>query len=265
MAKSGYEAQKVSEKIQKQFGDPRAPVVAPSAYQTGAASLPARQAEYARRTEFVPKAYETVGNTEKAQTDIQDNLADFYTKWQIQADELAAKQGQATSQADLDALQTAYGTENKIRSIEFDAFQNAAQRYDALEKAYTDGDAEKELIRSAINGQVRVSDIDAYWDLITNDIKQDLADFTSMTDAEFKAWKEGIAAKAANWGNIVSGLTSLTKVGIDQMDKKDENGLTGWDKLKTLYNSEETQTEPNLYQTPADEFLSTPDSEFLEE
>lgn len=258
MAKAGFEAEQVSKKIQKQFKSPDAPIVTLNAYQRGVASLPARQAEYQRRSEFVPKVAKTVGDVEKAQTQIQDELSDFYDKWNLQADQLAMKQSQAEKEADLAALQSQYGVEDKLRKIEFDAYKNASDRYDALEKAYLDGDATRELIRAGINGQVRVQDIDMYWDLVINDIKQDLADFESMTRAEFEAWKEEIGAKAKNWGAITSGLTNLAKVGIDAMGKKDSNGLTGWDKVDAFF------ADSGDGMSAADQILATPDEAFLE-
>jgi len=263
MAKEGYAAKRMSEKIQEQFGNKNQPVVGVNQFQGGATLSPAKEAEFKRRSEFVPEAYKTAQAAEERQTKAQDELADFYAKWDIQADELAMKQSQALRAADLQAKLQSQEVDNKLKEIGFSAFKNDADRQDSLEKAYLDGNASKQLITASINGAVKMQDIDTYWKEVINDFDQRLMDVKSWADADLKAFEYNMKTDAVNWGSIVSGLTTLSKVGVDAMDTPDDSGLTGWDKVKSLFTSD-TSTTP-VVENAADAFLNTPDSEFLEE
>lgn len=231
MAQSAWEAQEVSKNIQRQFGDKRSPIVAPSAFRTADAAIPAKQAEFQRRQQFLPQAYQTIAEVEEKQTGIQDEVADFYDKWNLKADELMMKQDQARRGADLETQQVLQGVEEKMRDIEFTSFQNAAKRYDAMEEAYQKGDAEKSLIQAGINGTIKVKDVEKYWDMVVQDIQEDLKDWRQMTELEFNTWKQKIAAKSKNAAKFIEGATDLFKTGIDEGLKEDKEGKTGFERL----------------------------------
>ena len=263
MAKDAYSAKRLSQKIQEQFGDKRQPAVGVNPFQAGQTLAPAREAEFKRKSEFVPAAYKTAQEAEERQTKAQDDLATFYDKWALQADELAMKQSQDKRATDLYSQQQTADISSKMNEIGFSAFKNAADRQDSLEKAYLDGDAERQLVTGAINGQIRLADVDMYWKEVINDFSQRLMDVKAWADADLEIFKNKMQSDAANWGSMVSGLTDLSKVGLEYMDQPGEDGLTGWDKVKKYFQSDTTR-EP-VIEDAADAFLNEPDSSFLEE
>ena len=237
MAESGRQAEELSKSIQKQFGDKNAPVVGASPYARGIATDTGKQAEFARQQEFIPKAYEAAKGIEEKQTGIQDQVSDFWRGYSIRADEAAMKQNQAKRSADILTQEKQQELEGKLRDIEFSALQNDAQRQDALEKAYLDGQAEIELLKGGLAGAVKMSDIEKYWDLKINDIVQDLKDFEMWTQAEKEAFTVQMKADAANWGSIVNGLTTLGKVGAENWDSISTGTQNWWNDRQNASNA----------------------------
>lgn len=234
MAEAGLAAEDISRKMQKYYGDSNKPTIRATSFQQGLGTEKARQSDIQRQQQYIPKVYEATKGIEDRQTETQDNLAKFYDDWLLKSDELATKQNQTAREADLYARESQSQIDQKLKEIGFSAFKNDAQRQDALEKAYFDGAAEKQMLTSAITGEIKLNDIDNYFDIIMNDINQEMLDIKAWAEADIEAFKSNIDIKARNWGNIFSGLAELGKIGRDQLDVKDENGLTGWDKIKTF-------------------------------
>jgi hypothetical protein len=220
-ARAGVEAENISKQIQRHYGKAGKPIVGSTAFQQGVASDAARQAEFNRQKEFIPKAYETAKGIEERQTQTQDELAGFWDEYGLRADELAMKQSQAQRETDLYSKLQNQETENKLREIEFSALKSDAERQDALEKAYLDGQADIQLQKAAINGQVKLSDIDKYWELQMNTIRENLLDFRAWSEAEMKIFEYNMEMSGANWGAIMNGLFQMTKAGAENYEKID--------------------------------------------
>jgi hypothetical protein len=218
-ARAGVEAENISKQIQRHYGKAGRPIVGSTAFQQGVASDAARQAEFNRQKEFIPKAYETAKGIEERQTQTQDELAGFWDEYGLRADELAMKQSQSQRETDLYSKLQNQETENKLREIEFSALKSDAERQDALEKAYLNGQADIQLQKAGINGQVKMADIEKYWDLQMNAIREELLDFRAWSEAEMEAFKYGMETSGSNWGAIINGMAQLGKTGAENYDK----------------------------------------------
>jgi len=257
-AEAGRQAEEVARSIQKHYGESAMPIIGSTFSQRGAAGSKAKQADFQRQQEFIPKAFETAGKIEEGQAAIADESVDFWRKYNLQADELAMKQNQQKRSADLFSEESRLGTEKKLKEIEFAAFQNDAKRQDALEKAYLDGHAEKELLKGSIAGAVKVSDIEAYWGMKINEIKNDLLDYEMMTKIEKEDFTAKMQRDAKNWGSIINGLVTVGKVGAENWDAI-SNQVEDWmaEDEMTRY-AEDYENNPEYY-----DLMETSDSEFL--
>lgn len=261
IAESGREAEQMSQQIQKHYGQGQQ-VIKSSPWQRGVAADKAKQADFQRQQQFIPKAYETTGKIEEGRTKLGDQVADFWTGYGLRADELAMKQAQQKRGQSLMDAETLARVGDELQKIEFSAFQNDAQRQDALEKAYLDGDAEIELTKAGVQGKLKIADIDRYWQMKINEIRQDLKDFEMEKDFEKEMFKQNLATDAANWGSIISGITGIAGTAAEKMDKKDWDNLGK--KLGSFFGEGGTPLDKDYYPVEEDDPIYSDPSLFNE-
>lgn len=204
---AAQQASQMSQSVQKKFGSTQ-PITA-SPQQRAAAEGKAKTASYEQREKFLPQAYQTVSDVESASTGVQDQSAQFWADYANNAAKLEEQQRQGASGLDLFLQQSNQEMLQKMQEMDFTSFKNAAQRQDALEKAYRDGNLVDTLLQGAVNHDIRMQDITKVRELIMNTYNELLADFRTDKEIDFARVKADTEATAQNIGSIMSALAMI--------------------------------------------------------
>lgn len=204
---AAQKASTMSQSIQRKFGSPSPVVATPE--QRAAAEGKASQASYAQREKFVPQAYKAISDIESASTGVQDQSAQFWANYADKARALEEQQRQGTKGTDLFLQQANEEMLQKLQEMDFTAYKNAAQRHDALEKAYLDGSLQETLIQAGINHDIRMQDISKVRSLIMNSYQEMLAEFRLDEEINAEKIKANMEATSILIGSIMSGIASM--------------------------------------------------------
>lgn len=158
------------------------------------------KAEDTRSTDIASKVREALYNRNKTVSDADTA--------QYQQDK---KYGQTTREQMQQFGQT-------INTQDFSANKNAADRYDMLTAAYTKGIAEVQMLNAAKDNALKMADISRYFELLKNDLTNQLATIQSNANLDIQTMLSSIDTKAANASGIINGIFKVIGLGVSKID-----------------------------------------------
>lgn len=140
---------------------------------------------------------------------VSDAIADSLDA-QSQAElEAASALGRAEQESEFSKEQSMEGLENQMREISFKEYQSQAQRDDKLDELYQKGAAEDLLQDAAIDGKLRLMDIEHYYNLLLQDMNNSFEMWKVTNDLDHKKELDRMIMKAQNMGAIIEGTTQM--------------------------------------------------------
>lgn len=203
-------AKKLSESLQKYYGD-KDKIVGASPFSSRLAESEAAAADYKRRSGLLPKMYEQTAKEEEGGAKISQSVEDAYSKFKLASDKIAEQQRQSKVGLGLSQEEAAAGFENKMRELGFTAYKNKADRDDAMEKAYLDGDLMMAMTTAAINSDVKMTDIDSFWQYQINDLNEMWKDYEQGEKLDHAKFIADLSTKAENFANVINGFLGMGK------------------------------------------------------
>jgi len=191
--------------VERQYGsgqqlgiDPRFARAAPSQiYAAG---------ELARRQAAVGPAFGTAGTIDERETGAQNTLAQALEKYRQATSTAGMQASQSRAMSDFEREQGLWGVGQKQEELNFNLYKSQAERDDALREAYNKGIAEEQLLQTGLENAFTMQDIETYWGMVMNDLMQDLADWKSKTESDWKAYSTELNTKASAWSKIIEGV-----------------------------------------------------------
>lgn len=183
--------------------------VAPTSESFGS-SLAAERAygtgELKRRQAAAEGKMDLAKTVDTRQQDIADRVRQVLQgKEQLQSDTSEAMRRQNEEQA-LKLEEQNTGFMQKLAEQEFGAYKNAAERMDAMQQAYDKGMLDFQMLDLARNGNLAVMDIQRYFDILKNDLQNQLQDLNADNQYEIAKWKGELEAKSNAVQAIIDGL-----------------------------------------------------------
>lgn len=168
-----------------------------------------RAGEYSRRE----KAGEQEANLAKSEDvrtgSVADRVRNALYDRQKAVQNVATQQSQMERTAEQRAREAQQDFGQKLAQQEYSSFSNATKRYDEIQDAYSKGIAEFQLLDAARSNSLQMADLDRYYTIVTNDIKNQITGMQAMAEADMQIALRKIENQAKGAASIIDGLFSI--------------------------------------------------------
>jgi DNA-binding helix-hairpin-helix protein with protein kinase domain len=188
--------------IQRQFGTGQQMGIDPNRaapaqiYQAG---------EMQRRQAATDPAFQTATAIGEREAGVQNSLAQALQKYRTNIDDITQKGQQSLAETQFGKQKGLWEVDVSRRDLGFSMYKNNAERQDAIQAAWRNGEAEEKLLEAGINHDMRLQDIEMYWTQVINEIEQELKDWSQMTQADWYKFQRDMETKSNSWAAIVDG------------------------------------------------------------
>lgn len=100
-------------------------------------------------------------------------------------------------------------TNEQMRQMDFKEFTNRTQRSDAIAELYREGRAEDALFDAALEGKLKMQDIDIYYKKLNSDLNNAFKLWEAGRKAEFEQIMADMQTRAINWGTAINGIVGV--------------------------------------------------------
>jgi len=183
-----------------------------ASYQGSTSADRARQnrdyeiADIDRRTEASAQRNQLASQEDARKSGVSDAVTgalDSQTQAEIKAKQEQNNQDRGTELAD---RTNQWATNNEMRNLDFKELVGKTQRSDAIAELYREGRAEDALYDAAIEGKLKMQDVDVYYANLKGDLNNAFKLWEAGRKAEFEKMMAEMQSKAINWGTAIGGI-----------------------------------------------------------
>lgn len=97
-------------------------------------------------------------------------------------------------------------TSEQMRNLDFKELTNRTQRSDAIAELYREGRAEDALFDAALEGKLKMQDIDIYYKSMNSELNNMFKLWEANKKATFEKMLSDLQNRAVNWGTAINGI-----------------------------------------------------------
>lgn len=174
--------------------------------------------EYNRRTAAVGQESKLAGAEDARIGSVADRVRDaLYNRQQLQTG-FETQQSQADRLYGQGVAELQQGASQKMKEQDFTAYKNAADRSDAMSKAYDDGILEMQILDANRTNGLKMADVERYWALEKNRFDNQTKDFQMMSEQDAKNALQAMQTQAQGGVAMLDALLKMTTtVTVDQL------------------------------------------------
>lgn len=193
--------------VQRQHG--RAPAVGLNRFQQQDTANQWLGQEQQRRVDAGKQSFDLANTVDERIAGTRNQLADVYDKYNQSAAALKQKGGQSSVGTQLEVSQAGAKAAQERGNIDFTTYKNSAERKDALISAMRQGTAAEEMQDAAAARSLKIQDMENYWTTLQNEIDNELKDYQSASESDFRKWSARMEAEAQNTAAILQGVLTI--------------------------------------------------------
>lgn len=170
-----------------------------------------RLGEAERRPDATKKAYDLGSSIDKRKSQLSDEVEAAIRKRENIMQGASDKQGNMLREDELSTDKIMEEARQGLRDVNFSVFKSQADRDQAMREAYQKGALDAELQVAALNGGLRMQDIENLYKLRIAEIDGEMRTFEKMSEQELRDWVAKMDNRAKGWGGILTALETGAK------------------------------------------------------